>query len=254
MDEHFSCTFRKRNAYDAMPDLHSHQFYELYFLSSGERRYFIQDTVFTVHAKGFVFIKPGQLHKTSFSGHGMHTRYFASIPKQWFADFDNLLPSFFLVENVPDLEYQFSLLQKEFQGVDELSNARSMSIAVEILVGAYREYMGRQNESDEFTKSVMEYIRDNLSGDLSLDGIAGHMNLSPTYFSSLFHKKTGMRLSDFIRSSRIAVAAEVLEKGGKVSEASGAAGFSDPSYFKDVFRSVMKISPSSYRKKFSKVL
>ena len=57
-----------------------------------------------------------------------------------------------------------------------------------------------------------------------------------------------MKLSDFIRSSRISMACKALERGEKVSSAASLAGFSDAGYFKDVFRSVMKISPSAYRK------
>ena len=247
----FECTFRKVGAFYAMPDLHSHDFFELYYLASGERRYFIQDTVFTVHSKGFVFIKPGLLHKTSFSGHGVHTRYFASIPRSWLLDIESVLPPFFLCEDLPDLEYLFSLLQKESADGDDLAIFRCRAIASEIITVSFREYVKRNDESDDFVKNVAAFVNSNISGDLSLDSISRHMNLSPTYFSSLFHRKTGMKLSDFIRSSRVAVAAEVLEKGGLVKDASTLAGFSDPSYFKDVFRSVMKISPSSYKKQFA---
>ena len=250
MEDDFSCTFRKREAFNAMPDLHSHDFYEMYYLVSGERRYFIQDTVFTVHAKGFVFIKPGLLHKTSFSGESMHTRYFSSIPKLWLESVDDSLPPFFLSEGMAELEYKFSSMQREWERGDALSLLMCKAIAIEILTVAFRTYEERAEDRDVFVEKVAKFVKDNLKGDLSLESIASHMGLSGTYFSSLFHKKTGMRLSDFIRSSRISIAADILMRGGRVSEASETAGFSDPSYFKDVFRSVMKISPSSYRRSF----
>lgn len=250
MMEDFSCTFRKRNAFNQMPDLHSHAFYEMYYLVSGERRYFIQDTVFTVHAKGFVFIKPGLLHKTSFSGESMHTRYFASIPQEWFESVASILPPFFLSKNLPDLEYSFSLLQREAENADEMSGLMCQAIAMEILSHAFRSYKLKEEEKDDVVKKATAFIKKNIEGGLSLESIASEVGMSSTYFSSLFHKKTGMKLSDFIRSARISIAADVLRKGGRVSEASDRAGFSDPAYFKDVFRSVMKISPSSYRRNF----
>ena len=250
VEEEFSCKFRKKDTFYSMPELHSHDFYEMYYLVSGERRYFIQDTVFPVHAKGFVFIKPSLMHKTSFSNDGVHTRYFASIPRHWLEDIDSALPPFFLCEDMPSLEYMFSQLQREGEGLDDLSHIICRAISVQIITTAFRAYRERQDGTDPFVNEVASYIKKNIRSDLSLESIAEHMHLSATYFSSLFHKKTGMRLSDFIRSSRIAVAADILKKGGSVSYASLMAGYSDPTYFKDVFRSQMKISPSGYKKRF----
>ena len=79
------------------------------------------------------------------------------------------------------------------------------------------------------------------------------MSLSPNYFSALFHRKSGMRLGDFIRAMRISVAVDALDAGRSVGDAALLAGFPDPGYFKDVFRKEMKISPSAYRKSRSAV-
>ena len=250
MNEFFTCTFRKGDAFDAMPELHSHSSYELYYLVSGERRYFIQDTVFTVHAKGFVFIKPGLYHKTSFSGHGIHMRYFALVPESWFSKWDEALPPFFLSENMAELEYAFSRLQKESEEDGKLNSMMCRAISMEILAQAFRAYQRGQGGTDELIRAVSTYVRENIRSSLSLYDIAKHIGLSAPYLSSLFHQKSGMRLSDFIRSTRISVAADILRSGGRVADASDEAGFSDPSYFKDVFRAVMKISPSAYRKTF----
>ena len=198
-------------AYDRMIELHSHEgLCELYFLSSGERRYFIQDTVVPVHAKGFVFIKAGLLHKTSYLGGGQHSRYYANVPSLWFEDMMDSLPSFFVVEKVEDLEMLFSQLLREAEGDDLFSLARCRSLCVEILVRAYREYMSKTRKGDEFLEE--------------------------------------MRLGDFIRAMRISVAVDALDAGRSVGDAALLAGFPDPGYFKDVFRKEMKISPSVYRK------
>lgn len=245
----FTCSFRKRDAYDRMIELHSHEgLCELYFLSSGERRYFIQDTVVPVHAKGFVFIKAGLLHKTSYLGGGQHSRYYANVPSRWFEDMLDSLPPFFVVEKVEDLEMLFSHLLREAEGDDVFSLARCRSLCVEILVRAYREYMSKTRMGDEFLEEVTRYVKAHLAQRICLEDVARHMSLSPNYFSALFHRKSGMRLGDFIRAMRISVAADALDAGRSVGEAALLAGFPDPGYFKDVFRKEMKISPSAYRK------
>ena len=248
MEEIFTCQFRKASPYNSMASLHRHDMCELYFLSSGERRYFILDTVLTVHAKGFVFIKAGLFHKTSFSGSSQHTRYVANIPSSWLSGAEDVLPPFFAVDDVPFLEVLFSQLQMEADNTDEVASLRARGLAAQIVSQAYREWKERQQPHDPFIDEVTTYVKTNIAGDLTLDSLASHMGYSRNYFSSLFHEKTGMKLSDFIRSSRISMACKALERGEKVSSAASLAGFSDAGYFKDVFRSVMKISPSAYRK------
>ena len=248
MKETFTCQFRKASPYNSMASLHRHDMCELYFLSSGERRYFILDTVLTVHAKSFVFIKDALFHKTSYSGSAQHTRYVANIPPFWLKDAETVRPPFFAVDEGPFLEVLFSQLQMEADNTDEVSLLRARGLAAQIVSQAYRAWKERQQPHDPFIDEVTSYVKANIAGELSLDAVSSHMGYSRNYFSRLFHEKTGMKLSDFIRSSRISIACEALEKGEKVASAASLAGFSDAGYFKDVFRFVMKISPSAYRK------
>ena len=249
MDKVLTCSFRKAGSYYSMPDLHSHsRECELYFLSTGERRYFIQDRVLTVRAKGFVYIKAGLLHRTSSLGGGSHTRYYANVSLDWISELAGILPPFFVVQNLDEAELMFAHLLAEADNIDELSETRCRALVSEILVCAYRAYRNAETKSDDFLDIITAYIRSNLKGDLSLGRLAGEMQLSPTYFSALFHRRSGMRVSDFIRLTRLNAACDCLRAGAGVREAAEAAGFSDPGYFKDVFRKVMKISPSAWKK------
>ena len=47
-----------------MPSMHYHASYELYYLQTGNRDYFIEDKLFPVSAGDFVLIPPGKLHRT----------------------------------------------------------------------------------------------------------------------------------------------------------------------------------------------
>ena len=217
MKETYTCQFRKASPYNAMDGLHRHNQCELYFLSSGERRYFILDTVLTIHAKGFVFIRDGLFHKTSYSGSSQHTRYVANIPSSWLNGAEDVLPPFFAVDDVPSLEVPFSQLQMEADNTDEVSLLRARGLAAQIVSQAYRAWKERQQPHDPFIDEVTSYVKANIAGELSLDAVSSHMGYSRNYFSRLFHEKTGMKLSDFIRSSRISIACEALEKGEKVA-------------------------------------
>lgn len=249
MESGFTCSFRKREAYDQMPQLHSHDgLCELYFLSSGERRYFILDSVMTVHAKGFVFIKAGVLHRTGYLGGGQHSRYYANVPSSWIEDLLPYLPKYYVCQKEEGLELLFSQLLQEAEGNGPFSAARCRSLVYEIVIRSWRSYQSSLVQDDGFLDAVTSFVRDNIALDLSLDAAAAFMGYSPSYFSTLFHRRSGMRYADFVRSSRITLACEALRGGSSVAQASALAGFHDPGYFKDVFRAVMKISPSAYRK------
>ena len=249
MAAEFTCAFRKKEAYNQMPSLHSHEgLCELYYLSSGERRYFIQDSVSPVHAKGFVFIKEGILHRTSYLGSGQHSRYYANVPSIWLEDLLPHLPPYYVLQHQEGLEILFSQLLKESEGEDVFSRARCRALATELVVASWRAYQSPLAPSDSFLDETASFVRGSLAADLSLEAAARHMGYSASYFSSLFHRKSGMRYSDYVRSVRMAVACDALKDGARVGEAAALAGYDDAGYFKDVFRSVMKISPSAYRK------
>ena len=247
----FTCSFRMRDQHYSMRELHSHEEHELYFLSSGERRYFIAGEVVTVRAKDFIYIKPGVLHRTSYSSAKAHTRYVAHFPSSWLDEVSSSMPPFFHCKDCPGVEVLFARLQKEAEDVLPLSGELARALATEILIDTWR-YASAEDRDELMTDGrigwLTGYIAAHLDGDLSLGALASLVGLSPNHLSSLFHKASGMRLSDYIRSVRITRSCEVLKRGGSVSEAASAAGFSDSAYFKDVFRRTLDISPSAWKK------
>ena len=59
----------------AMLDLHSHRHYEIYFLSKGNRSFFLADSLYKISAPTLVVIPPNAVHKTegqSFERHNVN--------------------------------------------------------------------------------------------------------------------------------------------------------------------------------------
>ena len=52
----------------SMTDLHSHEHYELYFLFSGARNFFLKDKMYKIEAPCYIVIPPYTMHKTEGSG------------------------------------------------------------------------------------------------------------------------------------------------------------------------------------------
>ena len=60
-------------------------------------------------------------------------------------------------------------------------------------------------------QSAKEYIEKNFSnGELSLNKIAAHIGVSPSYFSSIFKQETGTNFVEYLTKVRIDKACELL--------------------------------------------
>jgi len=95
---------------------------------------------------------------------------------------------------------------------------------------------------------VMRYIRENLSGHISLAEAASTANLSPNYLTNLLKHETGKNFTSLVTSRRMEKARELLTYTSlRVSEVAAAAGFEDAAYFTRRFKQYFRIAPAAYR-------
>jgi AraC family transcriptional regulator len=97
-------------------------------------------------------------------------------------------------------------------------------------------------------KRVLDYIGDNLCGDLSLSQLAAIAGMSPHYFAELFRQSTGSAPHQYVLLQRIERAKERLcDPNRSIIEAALDAGFQNPSHFARMFRKFVGISPSGFQ-------
>ncbi len=141
----------------------------------------------------------------------------------------------------------------------EEDGAEELSEGVETLKDRLRRSMpfggpsNLEKSDDRDEKSTVEravkFINQNLHEDLTLSVIADKVYLSPTYFARLFKNEIGLTFHEYLTQSRIRKAAHLLKETSlNISEISQRIGYSDPNYFSQVFKRLMKISPSEFRK------
>jgi two-component system response regulator YesN len=99
--------------------------------------------------------------------------------------------------------------------------------------------------------NVIEFIRQNYDKDISLSDAADLVGITPEYLSKLFSKEMGINFSTFLGEFRVSIAKKLLAAGNyKIYEVAEMVGYKDTKYFNKVFRSIMGVSPSDYRKVF----
>ena len=130
--------------------------------------------------------------------------------------------------------------------VREAENQRRYSAFVQ-----YRgEDTGKQPDDSEVTpvRRAMEYIRWNIDRDLSRTDIAEAIFLNPEYLSRLFKRETGSTLNDYIVAEKMRAAQALLgDTNIPVSIIATKVGYSNFSYFSQVFKKYTNLSPLEYR-------
>jgi two-component system response regulator YesN len=104
-------------------------------------------------------------------------------------------------------------------------------------------------------KKIKGFICENYNQRLTLDMIAEFVYYNPSYISSLFKKLTGQGITDYITELRIKQAKELLLSTNKsMDEIANEVGLNNNSYLTAIFKKRVHVSPSEYRKQFSKVV
>lgn len=58
------------------------------------------------------------------------------------------------------------------------------------------------SKSNEIVKKAIRYISKNFFNNLTLDDVAGHVHLNPSYFSTLFKQSTGSSFKEYLNMVR----------------------------------------------------
>lgn len=100
-----------------------------------------------------------------------------------------------------------------------------------------------------YVDKIKAYIAENYQNDITLESVSSHVNLHPSYCSTIFKRNEGRSVTEYINNLRIQNAKELLESTQyRVGEIGNMVGISDPYYFSRVFSKICGISPSVYRK------
>jgi len=96
---------------------------------------------------------------------------------------------------------------------------------------------------------AIDYIRENLNGDLRLEAIARSASFSPYHFHRIFRSVVGETVNGFVRRQRAQKAAGMLlhSPGMTITEIAVACGYSSPSLFAREFRTHFAVSASQFR-------
>lgn len=246
---------------------HSHSFYELFYLVNGECTTFIDHNIYKFNKGDIVIVPAGTIHKTDYTGEGMHERIVIGFRTTFIDWINNIIGEDALGEclsagivSIPEKRraYVAGIIDKllfESAGQDPLSYGFIFVGLIELLLFITRCQRYEANVIKEFDidnctiQEIATYIYEHYQEKLSLEDTAKRFNLSRSYLSKKFKSATGFGFKEYIVNVRIQNACHLLLNTSKsITDIAFECGFNDSNYFGDAFRRVKGISPNKYRK------
>lgn len=109
---------------------------------------------------------------------------------------------------------------------------------------------GEKPSSPHYAERGIRFIEYNYMNRISTKDVAEYLNIDRTYFYRVFKEYTGKSPEKYLMEFRIRKAAELMEDSRySIGQISDFVGICDPYYFSKLFKKIMGISPSVYRRR-----
>ena len=106
-----------------------------------------------------------------------------------------------------------------------------------------------ESQAPRWLKQVRDLLSEQYAANLSLERIAGSVNIHPTHLCRAFRRHFHCTAGDFVRQLRIERARQHLaESDTPLAEIALQVGYSDQSHFTTAFKRLTGFSPSQFRK------
>ena len=241
-------------------EIHYHNEHELYFLLSGEVKYFIGDEIIPLHKGDLIFIPKGILHKTDSENCLNVERLLISFGDEVVDnDILTIIEEFSKEKlicvpqnKLPIIEDAYCKIEKETKKERPFKEAMIRAYIRELLIIIARIKTDEKDNiynHDSVITSVAEYISEHFSEELTLKLLCHKFAFSEAHLSKKFKKAMGIGINEYINYIRVLQAEKFLKESNySVMEISQKCGFNDSNYFTTVFKKFMGITPHKYRK------
>lgn len=107
---------------------------------------------------------------------------------------------------------------------------------------------GREMRAANKIGYALEYIREHFNEEIVINDLAARLDMSPSYFSSMFKKEAGQSTMQYITALRMERAKEYLTDSDlSVAVIAKNVGYEDSQYFFRVFKKTTGMTPLQYR-------
>jgi len=261
----FSVQYAKIGEYAEMPKPHYHPYFELFYVLSGERVFFIRDRVLTARPGEMVIVRPHELHRTSSAEAYAYERIIVHFTPEFLgtaaAAHEELPP---VVIFTPE---EREIVEATLRGMIRESVNRKLGYVdyLRLLLSQLLHHIRRAEPADPELRlqeapplhlkvsEIAAYINERYGEPLTLRNVAERFHISEGHLSRMFAKYTGFPYQEYVRLVRVREAQKRLrETQDRIADIALAAGFGQIAHFNKTFKTVAGVAPREYRKRFGR--
>lgn len=139
----------------------------------------------------------------------------------------------------------------------ELDSIEDVCYALIEILHSFSEATFKLNEvkHGDLLSHAISYMRENYMHKISLEDVANHVYISPSYLSRIFKLEMGTNFINYLNTIRIEKS-KVLLLTNKISliETAELVGFVDQSYFNKVFKKITGVTPKKYKEQNGNII
>ena len=148
------------------------------------------------------------------------------------------------IENIFGMNYQYISEINKFKNVDELC------FWLTEIMNKFINNVFQYNDVKhlDVIYKATDYLRRNFMNKITLDDVASHVYLSPTYFSKIFKDEMKCNFNTYLNRLRIEQSKKLLfQQNVRLADIAGLSGFEDQSYYSKVFKKLTGVTPKKFR-------
>ncbi|XPV67802.1 MAG: AraC family transcriptional regulator [Halarcobacter sp.] len=206
-------------------------------------------------------INPGEVHGGN-SKSWKYTNFYPSLElisdiyQQIF--FEKKIPIFkeHIIEDIYLYKLLLDFFVSTYKNQDSMIIETNMITALSYLIKNYT--LTKIDEPEFYNKKILkdsiEYIKDSLETNISLDTLASNSNLSKYHFLRVFRNSIGITPHQYILIQKIEKSKELILKGMNLNEVAYSTGFNDQSHFIRNFKRIYGYVPSKLKQNSNFIL
>ncbi|OCA88369.1 AraC family transcriptional regulator [Bacillus sp. FJAT-27225] len=147
-------------------------------------------------------------------------------------------------------EDAFNLSDVYIRQIEKLSSPADISALEYEMVSSFIDTLKSANRPyyNNIINKAITYINQEIFQDLSLETIAGHVGVTPSYLSKVFKESVGVTISEFINRRRVEESKYfLLHSKLSLSDIAHLFGYCNQSYYTLLFKKYIGVTPKHFR-------
>lgn len=254
-------------------DCHWHNEWEFLLVTEGKAIFQIDTAYYNVSANQAIFVKNGSIHAgypatnagCTYRAIVFHPRFLCenAIDPIQINFIDPFLKGYYCLpdylSNTKSFEKSIiTYIYKILELCDNKPHGYELNVKAHLLL-ILSEFIEKNafqkkpspfvsNEKSNQIKKILSFIHSHYQTKITIHALCQEVNMSESYFCRFFKQMLRMTPMEYIQTYRIKIAAQALKENHvKILEVAFNSGFSNLSYFNNVFKKYMNCTPSEYR-------